>query len=120
MTSIVEYSDQMVKLDISKTNIGFGLSWEVELPEQGMNPFLKIQSMPKLKVFNCQHAKQSSREIENLRKLMPQIRINQEVFGRDIACPNESIDPEDGLWDIFIKTINLFPFWTRGRNVVSK
>jgi len=47
LTSIVEHSDQMVKLDVSLTNIGLSV--------QGRNPFLKVKSMPKLKVLNCQH-----------------------------------------------------------------
>jgi len=44
---------------------------------------------------------------------MPHLEINREVFGGDlgllgIANPNESIKPEDGIWDIFVKTIKLF------------
>jgi hypothetical protein len=117
LTSIVEHSDQMVKLDISKTNIGFALSWDdrfgalVKLPVQGRNPFEKVKSMPKLKVFNCQHPGRSKQDIANLRKSMPQIIINQGVYGGDldIANPNESIKPEDGVWDIFVKRIELFP-----------
>ena len=99
LTSIVQHSDQMVKLDISSTNIGF---------EQGTNPLLKIQSMSKLKYFNCQHTERSYEEIENLRKLMPQIIINFGAFGKYIANPNPK--PRDGLWDIVVKTIELFLF----------
>ena len=41
---------------------------------------------------------------------MSHLEINQEVFGGiDIANPNESIKPEDRLWDNFIKNIELFP-----------
>ena len=117
LTSIVEHSDQMVKLDISKTNIGFALSWDdrfgalVMLPVQGSNPLLKIKSMPNLKVLNCQHPGRSSQEIGNLRKSMPQIMINEGVYGGnlDIAHPNGSNKPADGLWDIFVKRIELFP-----------
>ena len=117
LTSIVEHSDQMVKLDISKTNIGFALSWDdrfgtlAMLPVQGTNPLLKVKSMPNVKVLNCQHPGRSYHEIENLRKLMPQIIINQGVYGGnlDIANPNESIEPDDGLWDIFVKRLELFP-----------
>ena len=67
--------------------------------------------MPKLKVLNCQHQKRPSQETDFLRKVMPHLEINQEVFGGDldIANPNESIKPEDGLWDIFVKIIKLFP-----------
>jgi len=103
LTSIVEHSDQMVKLDVSLTNIGLSV--------QGRNPFLKVKSMPKLKVLNCQHQKRPSQETDFLRKVMPHLEINQEVFGGDldIANPNESIKPEDGLWDIFVKSIKLFP-----------
>jgi hypothetical protein len=41
---------------------------------------------------------------------MPHLEINQEVYGGGlgIANPNESIGPENGLWDIFVKTIKLF------------
>jgi len=117
LTSIVEHSDQMVKLDISRTNIGFALSWDdrfgalVMLPVQGSNPLLKIKSMPNLKVLNCQHPGRSSQEIGNLRKSMPQIMINEGVYGGnlDIAHPNGSNKPADGLWDIFVKRIELFP-----------
>ena len=108
LTSIVEHSDEMVKLDISKTNIGFALSWDDRFRR---NPFEKVKSMPKLKVFNCQHPERSKQDIENLRKLMPQIIINEGACGGDldIADQNESIKPEDGLWDIFVKRIELFP-----------
>ena len=70
--------------------------------------------MPKLKVFNCQHPERSKQDIENLRKLMPQIIINEGAYGGDldIANQNESIKPEDGLWDIFVKRIELFPLAT--------
>merc|ERR550534_2437687 len=107
LNSIVEHSDEMVKLDISKTNIGFALSWDNRF---GRNPFEKVKSMPKLKVFNCQHPERSKQDIENLRKLMPQIIINEGAYGGDldIANQNESIKPEDGLWDIFVKRIELF------------
>ena len=38
------------------------------------------------------------------------LESNQEVFGGiDIANPNESIKPEDRLWDNFVKNIELFP-----------
>ena len=102
LTSIVEHCDQMVKLDVSVTNIG--------LPVQGRNPFLKVKAMPKLKVLNCQRPNhwQPSQETENLRKLMPHLEINrQAVYGRDlhIADPNTPIGLEDGLWDIFVKSI---------------
>ena len=42
---------------------------------------------------------------------MPRLSINPDQFGvdLDIANPNESIKPEDGLWNIFVKTIKLFP-----------
>ena len=70
--------------------------------------------MPKLKVFNCQQPERPSQETENLRKLMPHLEINVNqgvVLGGDlhIARPNESIEPEDGLWDIFVKSTELFP-----------
>ena len=108
LTSIVEHSDEMVKLDISKTNIGFALSWDNRFRR---NPFEKVKSMPKLKVFNCQHPERSKQDIENLRKFMPKIIINGGAYGgdQDIADQNESIKPEDGLWDIFVKRIELFP-----------
>ena len=101
LTSIVENCDQMVKLDVS-----------FNIPSvQGRNPFLKVKSMPKLKVLNCQHPKRSSEETNFLRKFMPHLEINQVVFGGDlgIANPNDAIKPEDGIWDIFVKTIKLFP-----------
>jgi hypothetical protein len=117
LTSILEHSDQMVKLDISQTNIGFALSWDdgfgalAMRPVQGTDPLLKIKSMPNLKVLNCHQPGRSSQEIGNLRKLMPQIMINQEVYDgrRYIAYPNGSIKPADGLWDVFVKRIELFP-----------
>jgi hypothetical protein len=96
LTSIVEHSDQMVKLDITDTNIGFV-----------GDSFLKVKSMPKLKVFYCGLGEESSQEIENLRKQMPKIIVNEDDI--DIANPNESIEPEDKLWDIFVKRIELFP-----------
>ena len=76
--------------------------------------------MPKLKVLNCQHPKRSSDETYFLRTFMPhlEINVNQKAFGGDlhIASLNESIEPEDGLWDIFVKSTELFPqrvdlFW---------
>jgi hypothetical protein len=73
------------------------------VPVQGRSPFLKVKSMPKLKVLNCQHSKRTSQETENLRQLMPGLKINQNEFGGDllIANPNKSIQTADGLWDIF-------------------
>ena len=122
LKSIVEHSDQIVKLDISYTKIGLGLSWSdevgafVKLLVQGANPFLQIQSMPKLKYFNCKHNMydRSYEEIEDLRKLMPQFRINFGVFGKYIANPNldPNPKPENGLWEIDVKTIKLFRFCT--------
>ena len=100
LTSIVEHCDQMVKLDVS-----------VNLPSvQGRNPFLRVKSMPKLEVLNCQHPYRFSGETNFLRRFMPHLEINQKVYGGGlgIANPNESIGPEDGLWDIFVKTIKLF------------
>ena len=102
LTSIVEHCNQLVKLDVS-----------VHLPSvQGRNPFLKVKSMLKLKVLNCQHPKRFSEETDFLRRFMPHLEINQEVLkygGLGIADPNKSIKPEDGIWDIFFKTIKLFP-----------
>merc|ERR1712008_509075 len=115
----------MGKLDISKTKIGLGLIWSdqfghfIKLPVQETNPLLKIQSMPKLKYFNCRvdtRRYPSYEEIENLRKLMPQIRINQGgVLGKYIANPNPTWKPEDELWDIEVKTKKLFRVWTWGK-----
>ena len=67
--------------------------------------------MPKLKVLNCQHPKRPSEETNLLRKCMPHLEINQEAFpgDLDVANPNKSFKPEDGLWDIFVKSIKLFP-----------
>ena len=119
LTSIVEHCDQMVKLDVSYTKIDLSRDWNggpipLLLPVQGRNSFLKVKSMPKLKVFNCQQLERPSQETENLRKLMPHLEINVNqgvVLGGHlhIACPNESIEPEDGLWDIFVKSTELFP-----------
>ena len=116
LTSIAEHCDQMVKLDVSITNIGFLLDWTgcpnipLMVPVQGRSPFLKVKSMPKLKVLNCQHHKRPSQETKNLRNLMPHLEINCQEFGGDlhIAKPNESFQPEDGLWDIFVKRTELF------------
>jgi len=117
LTSIVEHCDQMVKLDVSHTNIGFSRNWNDELlrfellPVQGRNPFLKVKSMPKLKVLNCQNTERTSQETDNLRKLMPGLTINKKDLGFDltVANPNKSIETEDGLWDIFVKCTELFP-----------
>ena len=122
LTSIVEHCDQMVKLDVSYTKIDLSRDWNgwnsgpipLLLPVQGRNSFLKVKSMPKLKVFNCQQLERPSQETENLRKLMPHLEINVNqgvVLGGDlhIARPNESIEPEDGLWHIFVKSTELFP-----------
>jgi len=66
LTSIVEHCDQMVKLDVS-----------VNLPSgQGWNPFLKVKSMPKLKVLNCNHPRRFSEETYFLRRFMPHLEIN--------------------------------------------
>ena len=116
LTIIVEQCDQMVKLDVSHTNIGFSRNWNDELlkfdwlPVQGRNPFLKVKSMPKLKFLNCQDTKRTPQETNNLRKLMPGLTINQHKMGFDltIANPNKSIETEDGLWDIFVKCTELF------------
>jgi hypothetical protein len=109
LTSIVEHSDQIVKLDVSTTNV-----WAFLLPVQGSNLFLNLNSMPKLKVLNCQHPKRPAQETENLRKLMPRLNINQDQFGGDldIANPNESMKPEDGLWEVLVKGVELFPNWS--------
>jgi hypothetical protein len=103
LASIVEHCDHMVKLNVSLTNIGLSV--------QGRHPLLKVKSMPKLKVLNHQFQKQPSQETDFLRKVMPHLEINQPVFGGDlgIANPNESIKPENGIWEIFIKSIKLFP-----------
>ena len=122
LTSIVEHCDQMVKLDVSYTKIDLSRDWNgwnsgpipLLLPVQGRNSFLKVKSMPKLKVFNCQQPERPSQETENLRKLMHHLEINANqgvvcVGDLNIASPNESIEPEDGLWDIFVKSTELFP-----------
>ena len=64
LTSIAEHCDQMVKLDVTGANIGLGIV-------QGRNPFLKLKSMPKLKVLHCQQEKRSTQEVGILRKLLP-------------------------------------------------
>ena len=96
---------------------------------QGRNPYLKVKSMPKLKVLLCtqeskyngpRHNCHTSQETENLRKLMPHLEINKkddnDLYYRapslNIArsnnwCRRQSHD--DGLWDIYVKTIELFP-----------
>ena len=113
LTSIAEHSDQMVKLDVQGANIGLGIV-------KGRNPFLKLQSLPKLKVLHCQHEKRSAQEVGNLTKLLPHLKINREHFGwhLEIASPGfpfsirpkrGSNRPKNGLWDIVVKTINLFP-----------
>ena len=67
--------------------------------------------MPKLEVLNCQHPNRSSEETNFLGTFMPHLEINQEAFPGDlvVANPNKSFKPEDGLWDIFVKSIKLFP-----------
>ena len=123
----------MVELDVSGRNLGL-LSVQ--------RTFLKVRSLPNLKVLNCQHEKRSSQETENLRKLMPHLEINRDQFGGDlvIASPGYPWRPwrhsassfleveqfcsiyglvhenmrnlaieRNGLWDIVIKTIKLFP-----------
>ena len=110
LASIVENCDHMVKLNVSLTNIGLSV--------QGRHPLLKVKAMPKLKVLNHQFQKQPSQETEFLRKVMPHLEINQPVFGGDlgIANPNESIKPENGIWEIFIKSIKLFSETQEGIN----
>ena len=96
LTSIVEHCDQMVKLDVSHTNIGFSRNWNDELLKfewllvQGRNPFLKVKSMPKLKVLNCQDTKRSPQETDNLRKLMPGLTTNQNEMGFDLTKYSQS------------------------------
>ena len=111
LTIIVEQCDQMVKLDVSLTNIGITHGGP-NIPVQGRNPFLKVKSMPKLKVLYCKHTKRSSQETANLRNLMPGLKINESkcIIGGDlcIANANESFKTEDGLWDIFVKRTELF------------
>ena len=119
-------NSEIVKLDISKTKIGSGLIWSdqfgrfIKLPVQETNPLLKIKYMPKLKYLNCQVDTRgypsSYEEIENLRKLMPQIRINCGVFGKYIARPDPTWKPEDELWDIEVKTKKQFRVWNCGKN----
>ena len=107
LTSIVEHSKQIVELDVSGRNLGL-LSVQ--------RTFLKVSSLPNLKVLNCQHEKRSSQETKNLRKLMPHLEINRDQFGGDlvIASPGYPWRPwrhsaSNGLWDIVVKTIKLFP-----------
>ena len=107
LTSIVEHSKQMVELDVSGRNLGL-------LSVQRI--FLKVKLLPNLKVLNCQHEKRSSQETENLRKLMPHLEINRDQFGGDlvIASPGYPWRPwrhsaSNGLWDVVVKTIKLFP-----------
>ena len=104
---IVEHSKQMVELDVSGRNLGL-------LSVQRI--FLKVKLLPNLKVLNCQHEKRSSQETENLRKLMPHLEINRDQFGGDlvIASPGYPWRPwrhsaSNGLWDVVVKTIKLFP-----------
>ena len=109
---------QVFSSSISKTKIG--LIWSEQLgrfikpPVQETNLILKIRSMPKLKYFNWRDP--SYEEIENLRKRMPQIRINCGVFGKYIARPDPNFNPEDGLWDIEVKTKKQFRVWIWGNN----
>ena len=76
LTSIVEHAKQLVKLNVSDANIGISLV-------QGRNPYLKVKSMPKLKVLLCTQESQYNgprhtlQETENLRKLMPHLEINK-------------------------------------------
>ena len=118
LTSIVEHAKQLVKLNVSDANIDVSLV-------QGRNSYLKVKSMPKLKVLLCtqeskyngpRHNCHTSQETENLRKLMPHLEINKKDNNWNypyrtpclkIALPNQSHD--DGLWDIYVKTIELFP-----------
>ena len=107
LTSIVEHSKQMVELDVSGRNLGL-------LSVQRI--FLKVKLLPNLKVLNCQHEKRSSKETENLRKLMPHLEINLDQFGGDlgIASPGYPWRPwrhsaSNGIWDVVVKTIKLFP-----------
>ena len=85
--------------------------------------------MPKLKVLLCtqeskyngpRHNCHTSQETENLRKLMPHLEINKKDDNYNypyrtpclnIALPNNRSrqSHEVGLWDIYVKTIELFP-----------
>ena len=118
LTSIVEHAKQLVKLNVSDANIGISLV-------QGRNSYLKVKSMPNLKVLLCTQESQyngprhTSQETENLRKLMPHLEINKKddncLYYRtpclNIALPNNwnRQSHDDGLWDIYVKTIELFP-----------
>jgi len=121
LTSIVEHAKQLVKLNVSDANIGISLV-------QGRSPYLKVKSMPKLKVLLCtqeskyngpRHNCHTSQETENLRKLMPHLEINKKddncLYYRtpclSIAGSNNWYrqSHDNGLWDIYVKTIELFP-----------
>ena len=118
LISIVEHAKQLVKLNVSDANIGITIV-------QGRNPYLKVKSMPKLKVLLCTQENQyngphvTPQETENLRKLMPHLEINKEhnncLYYRspclNIAIPNNWYHQshDNGLWDIYVKTIELFP-----------
>ena len=77
LTTIVEDAKQLVKLNVSDANIGIAIV-------HGRNPYLKVKSMPKLKVLLCTQENQyngprhTPQETVNLRKLMPHLEINKE------------------------------------------
>ena len=110
LTSIVEYSKQLVELDVSGRKIAL-------LPAQQIFRHLNVKSMPMLKVLLTQsYGTQSVQETENLRKLMPHLDINNHFLINEgihlgIAHPGvERFKPKGGLWDIIVNEgLKLFP-----------
>jgi len=105
LNNIVENLRQLEKLDVSHTKIGY-------------TELLKVKSLPNLKVLICWSLKNfmdmETREKEvTLKKLLPHLSINPTDLGivhLDIADPNHNIKPEDGLWDIHVDCVDMFPY----------
>ena len=94
-------------MDISFTNIG----------KDDYTELLKVKSMPNLKTLICLivdpygdvSKSENQRNIEELRKLLPHLSINETSpyrRGLGIADPKGVTDDYDRLWDIRIKCSN--------------
>ena len=105
LDTITDHLQDLIKLDISYTNIG----------KDDYTELLKVRSMPNLKILNCNpygHAptSQNQRNLEELKKLLPHLSINETSLyrrGLGIADPKGVTDCDDRLWDICIKCSNI-------------
>ena len=82
------------ELDISATNIDH-------------EELVKLRSMPKLRVLRYSTEFMENCEIGNLTmKVLPHVIINEQDI--NVAEPEGSMKPKDGLWEIKAKQTDLF------------